>query len=118
MVTPMADNYPTLVPGLETYYSAHPVVYYESAQQLLEKLIGSATFCLPEVIVLDLARSTDANLHILRELKANKRLRAIPVLIRKLATASSTPRTLTPAINREETRQPEIVWKTQLLIAS
>ncbi|RAK02429.1 hypothetical protein LX87_00549 [Larkinella arboricola] len=123
MVTPLADNCPTFVPGMETYYSAYPVVYYESAKQLFGKLCDSATFCLPKVIVLDLARSTDANLDLLRELKANERLRSIPVLIRKLSTASSTPRTIThavttPAVSREESIQPEIIWKPQLLIAS
>ncbi|MFD1144793.1 hypothetical protein ACFQ4C_26930 [Larkinella insperata] len=103
---------------METYYSAYPAVYYESAKHLFEKLCGSATFCLPELIVLDLARSTDANLQVLRELKANARLRSIPVLMRKLSTAASTPRTITPAVSREEPVQPGIVWKRQLLIAS
>ncbi|GAB3903005.1 hypothetical protein GCM10028803_30670 [Larkinella knui] len=114
----MIDNRPPFVPGLETYFAAYPVVMYETAQELLEKLSGPAAPGLPKLIVMDLARSTDSSLSVLRVLKADERLRSIPVLMRRSARVSSAFRTITSSAHPEKTTSLSIDWSHPLQFAS
>lgn len=89
VVTTLPDTHSLFVPGMETYFSTFPIVVYKSPNQLLEQLNQSVTPRVPRLIVMDITRSTDTNLNVLRELKANERFRSIPVLMQRVSKVSS-----------------------------
>lgn len=116
LVTRVVDHRLSVVPGMETYFSGHPIVVYNSAKPLLEKLLKPTTV-LPSIIVVDLSKSPDAGLHFLREVKAHERLRSIPVLMRRIST-EATKGVSIPVRKWEETTHPHFNWDQPLLVAS
>ncbi|RRB04937.1 hypothetical protein [Larkinella rosea] len=117
MVAPLTDDYPPVVPGLESQYASHPMLFYQSASDLYEKLCDLPTLGLPTLIVMDFSQSIDLGLGILRELKANERLRPIPVLIRKQKPVSSIQRATTALLNHSTTVFPEVVKRAEKSVA-
>ncbi|MGA0555303.1 hypothetical protein ACO2Q8_01530 [Larkinella sp. VNQ87] len=116
IVGPTTDHRLLVVPGLETYFASYPVVIYDSANRLLEKLLRPTTVSLPELIVIDLSRSTDAGLGFLRELKARERLRNIPVLMRRITTESK--KGLVVSVRKSEVSRPRFLSSQPLSLAS
>lgn len=100
---------------METYFAAYPVAVYESTQQLLENL-QNPTAHLPAMVVIDISRSTDAGLNFLRDFKAQKRLRAIPVLMQRISTEVSRGIVI-PFRSREDVPQPQFRREPSLAIA-
>ncbi|GAB3254422.1 hypothetical protein GCM10027347_14870 [Larkinella harenae] len=116
MITRVIDHRISVVPGLETNFSGYPVVVYNSAKLLLEKLLRPTTV-LPTVIVVDLSKSPDCGLHFLREIKAHERLRSIPVLMRRI-TADSSKGIQIPVRKWGDASTSHFNWEQQLQIAS
>ncbi|GAB3328003.1 hypothetical protein GCM10027299_29470 [Larkinella ripae] len=117
MITRVTDNRLFVVPGMETYFATYPVVIYNSTKNLLDKLLRPTTTCLPNLVVIDLSRSTDTGLNFMRELKSYNRLRSIPVLVRRVS-AEATKGVVIPVRKWEELTMPHFAWEQPLLIAA